>query len=48
VVLGDAVPEDDTCLTEGDIFVNVNVEEPPAEFYTCTDGAWVRENPPAE
>jgi hypothetical protein len=48
VVLGDAVPEDDTCLTEGDIFVNVNVEEPPAEFYTCTDGAWVLENPPAE
>ena len=38
VALGDAPPEDDTCLTEGDIFVNV--AEPPAQFYTCSEGVW--------
>jgi hypothetical protein len=48
VALGDKAPTDDTCITEGDIFVNVVVPEPPAQFYTCTDGAWVLANPPAE
>lgn len=39
VALGDAAPDNATCITEGDIFVNV--AEAPAQFYTCTDGAWV-------
>ena len=46
VALGDAAPEDDTCITEGDIFVNVAT--PPAQFYTCTDGAWVLVEPASE
>ena len=48
VALGSAEPSNDTCITDGDIFVNVNVLEPPAQFYTCTDGAWVLENPPTQ
>ena len=45
VALGTEEPDDATCTTNGDIFLNVS-ETPPA-YYTCTDGAWVLVEPTA-
>lgn len=39
VALGDAAPEDETCVTNGDIFVNITPS--PPEFYNCIDSEWV-------
>jgi hypothetical protein len=43
IVLGDAAPEDSTCTTNGDIFVNITPS--PPEYYNCKDGAWVLVEP---
>jgi hypothetical protein len=39
VALGDAAPDNNTCVTNDDIFVNITPS--PPEFYTCTDSEWV-------
>ncbi|MET0735724.1 MAG: hypothetical protein ABWY55_08795 [Microbacterium sp.] len=45
VALGAEAPDDATCTTNGDIFLNIT-PTPPA-YYTCTDGAWVLVEPAA-
>ncbi len=43
VALGSTEPDNATCTTNGDIYLNIT-PTPPA-YYTCTDGAWVLVEP---
>jgi hypothetical protein len=43
VLLGDGKPDDETCQTNGDVYIDVT----PGEYYQCTDGKWVLFGPTA-
>ncbi|TDN92304.1 hypothetical protein [Microbacterium sp. BK668] len=38
VLLGSGAPDDDTCQTDGDIYIDTS--SIPTQFYSCADGSW--------